>query len=71
MHCPLCGFEYDETQLACQASCPMAELQGCAIVCCPNCGYQTVNEEKSGAAKWLKKWLKPSPPKVKSDDDDA
>ncbi len=49
----------------------MAELQGCAIVCCPNCGYQTVNENKSSAAKWLKKWLKPAPPKVKTDDDNA
>ncbi len=60
MICPLCGFEYDETALDCHAACPMA--QGCAIVCCPNCGYQSVDESKSGLAKLLRRLLKPAPP---------
>ncbi len=60
MICPLCGFEYDETALDCHAACPMA--QGCAIVCCPNCGYQSVDESKSALAKLLRRLLKPSPP---------
>nr|MBI2905280.1 hypothetical protein [Chloroflexota bacterium] len=60
MICPLCGFEYDETALDCHAACPMAE--GCAIVCCPNCGYQSVDESKSALAKLLRRLLKPAPP---------
>ncbi len=60
MICPLCGFEYDETALDCHAACPMA--QGCAIVCCPNCGYQSVDESKSELAKLLRRLLKSAPP---------
>ncbi len=60
MICPLCGFEYDETALDCHAACPMA--QGCAIVCCPNCGYQSVDESKSALAKLLRRLLKHEPP---------
>ena len=60
MICPVCGFEYDETALDCHAACPMA--QGCAIVCCPNCGYQSVDESKSALAKLLRRLLKPAPP---------
>ena len=56
MHCPLCGFEYDEKQLACHVACPLAA--GCAILCCPNCGYQMVDEDKSRLAKLLRRWWK-------------
>ncbi len=55
MNCPLCGYEYDEQQLACHVACPLAK--GCAIVCCPNCGYQMVDERKSGMAKLLRRLL--------------
>ncbi len=38
--CPVCGitFNLDENQ-AC-SSCPLKSK--CQVVCCPNCGYQTV-----------------------------
>jgi hypothetical protein len=55
-HCPLCGLVYDEKQRACHAACPLAS--GCASVCCPNCGYQIVDEDKSHLARWLKSFLK-------------
>jgi hypothetical protein len=60
MRCPLCSFEFDETGMACASSCPMASLQGCHLVCCPNCGYQTVDETKSGIARFLRRvWKTP------------
>lgn len=55
MICPLCGFQFDETSLSCQAVCPLAAVQGCSLVCCPNCGYQMVDERKSGLAQLLRR----------------
>ncbi len=55
MHCPLCGFEYDESALTCSTRCPMAAVQGCNLICCPNCGYQMVDERKSGIARLLRR----------------
>jgi hypothetical protein len=54
MICPLCGFRFDETNLSCQAGCPLAAVQGCNLVCCPNCGYQMVDERKSGLVRLLR-----------------
>ncbi|MBM4424113.1 MAG: hypothetical protein FJ030_12090 [Chloroflexi bacterium] len=61
MICSLCGYEYDETNMACHAACPMSN--GCAILCCPNCGYQVVDESKSGLAKLLRRLWKIEPTK--------
>ena len=58
MNCPLCGFKFDETALTCTAACPMAAVQGCNLLCCPNCGYQMVDERKSGLAQFLRRVLK-------------
>ncbi len=55
MTCPLCGCEFDETDHACTTDCPLAAVQGCNLICCPNCGYQMVDESKSGAAKLLRR----------------
>lgn len=45
IRCSMCGQHYDPDQhLACR-SCPMHS--GCSLVCCPNCGYQTVDPRKS------------------------
>jgi primosomal protein N' len=55
MHCPLCGFDYDESAMDCASRCPMAKVQGCNLLCCPNCGYQMVDERKSGIAKLLRR----------------
>lgn len=45
MKCALCNYEFDQTSLACHTQCPLG--QNCSIICCPNCGYQTVDESKS------------------------
>lgn len=51
--CPLCGRQFDpKTNQAC-LKCPFKK--GCQMVCCPNCGYQTVVEGKLGNA--VKRWL--------------
>ena len=55
MKCPLCGHEYDEHAAACHATCPMN--QSCTLLCCPQCGYQTVDESKT-AAGWLRRLWK-------------
>ena len=59
MICPLCQFEFDERELACHSACALAG--GCAIVCCPNCGYQQVDESKLGITQWLRRLLEPRP----------
>ncbi len=51
--CALCGYEFDERALACHSQCPMSE--GCAIICCPNCGYQAVDESKAWGVTLLRK----------------
>lgn len=58
MKCALCGYEFDEAGLACHSRCPLAK--GCAIICCPNCDYQVVDEQKSGTvalARKIQTWL--------------
>jgi len=45
MQCSMCGQRFDpDRHLACQ-SCPMHS--GCDLVCCPDCGYQTVDPRRS------------------------
>jgi len=44
--------------MTCASACPMAAVQGCNLVCCPNCGYQMVDERKSGLAQLLRRALK-------------
>lgn len=58
MICPLCGYEFDATRLGCYAACPLAMIQKCHLVCCPNCGYQMVDEDKSGAVRLLRQTWK-------------
>ena len=52
MQCPLCGFEFDDTQMVCHTSCAFS--QHCAIICCPNCGYQIADVSKSVLALKLR-----------------
>lgn len=45
MTCAMCGTEFDPvTNPACGA-CPLHG--GCATVCCPSCGYSTINPDQS------------------------
>jgi Fe2+ transport system protein FeoA len=49
IQCPMCGQSYNPDQhIGCE-NCPLHS--GCALVCCPTCGYQTVNLRKSKAAR--------------------
>lgn len=43
--CSMCGYGYDPDQHAACQNCPMHA--GCNLVCCPNCGYQTVDPRRS------------------------
>lgn len=55
MQCPLCGYEFDTQALACHTSC--AFNSQCAVVCCPNCGYQLPDEGRTVLAGRLRQWL--------------
>jgi len=61
MICPLCGSEFDEHDRSCVAKCPLASVQGCSLICCPHCGYQMVDESKSGIARLLRKLIPERP----------
>jgi Fe2+ transport system protein FeoA len=43
--CPMCGTLFDPAQLRSCDACPMHK--GCASVCCPECGYSTVDPGRS------------------------
>jgi len=49
--CPICGGELAEQVTACN-SCPMNA--GCDMVCCENCGYETV-APKSILVEWARR----------------
>jgi hypothetical protein len=53
--CALCGHDYDETAMSCRGRCPLASATGCDLLCCPYCGYQTVDERQSAAARLLRR----------------
>lgn len=47
----MCGQRFDpDKNIGCEA-CPLHS--GCTLVCCPNCGNQTVNHHKSKFARLL------------------
>jgi hypothetical protein len=49
--CPLCGHRFDPRQhLAC-GGCPVNK--DCSMVCCPACGYSTVDASQSKLANWI------------------
>lgn len=52
--CTFCGHQYDpDRHLACQ-SCPLHS--GCNLVCCPACGYQTVDPHRSILGRFAKRF---------------
>ncbi|MER3458271.1 MAG: hypothetical protein C4309_06270 [Chloroflexota bacterium] len=55
MQCPLCGYEFDPSRQHCHSTCPLSER--CALICCPNCGYQMPDETKTSVAAWLRRRL--------------
>jgi Fe2+ transport system protein FeoA len=59
--CPLCGFEYVPGGDSCRAhGCPIA-LGGCATRHCPRCGYTMPDEERSAAARLVRRLFRPRP----------
>jgi hypothetical protein len=50
--CPLCGAAFDAGGQGCRPSCPLAK--GCAVVCCPSCGY-SFPQETAGLAGGLRR----------------
>ena len=59
--CPLCGFEYVPGGDSCREhGCPIA-LGGCATRHCPRCGYTMPDEERSAAARLVRRLFRPRP----------
>jgi Fe2+ transport system protein FeoA len=60
--CPLCGFAYVPGGASCREhGCPIA-LGNCATRHCPRCGYTMPDEEKSAAARFVRRLFRPRPP---------
>lgn len=52
--CPMCGHSFDPlANLACP-SCPINS--SCTLTCCPQCGYETVNPDRSTVVNLLRKF---------------
>ena len=47
--CPMCGHRFDSSAHQACKTCPLN--RDCQLVCCPVCGYETVDPEKSGLAR--------------------
>jgi Fe2+ transport system protein FeoA len=45
LDCPMCGYAYSPAAHASCEGCPVQK--GCSMVCCPACGYQTINPASS------------------------
>jgi Fe2+ transport system protein FeoA len=59
--CPLCGFQYVPGGESCREhGCPIA-IGGCATRHCPRCGYTMPDEERSTAARLVRRLFRPRP----------
>ena len=58
--CPLCSHIFTPSGLACHSHCPLGSH--CNLICCPQCGYQLIDESRSRAAGWLRRLLPASKP---------
>lgn len=64
VRCPMCGSEFDPSDIRCHAGCPLGDR--CALICCPQCGYQMPDLARSTSARWFQQLfarLRPSPPR--------
>lgn len=60
IRCPMCGHEFDPSDLRCHVGCPLGAR--CTLICCPQCGYQMPDLERSASARWFRRflvWLRP------------
>jgi Fe2+ transport system protein FeoA len=53
--CPLCSHTFTPSGLACHSHCPLGSR--CNLICCPQCGYQLIDESRSRTAGWLRRLL--------------
>jgi Fe2+ transport system protein FeoA len=51
MRCAMCGYEFEQAELNCHAGCPLGGH--CAVICCPRCGYSTVDPLRTSLASRL------------------
>ena len=51
MRCAMCGYEFEQSQLTCHGACPLGAH--CMVVCCPRCGYSTVDSSRSRLSRRL------------------
>ena len=58
LHCPLCGFEFEERDTPCARDCPLGRF--CNLVCCPNCRYEFPEQPRS--IGWLHRLFHRSQP---------
>ena len=59
VHCPLCGLAYAPGGETCrEKGCPVA-FGSCATRHCPRCGYTMPDEEKSVAARLVRRLFRP------------
>ena len=62
--CPLCALEYVPGGDSCrERGCPIA-IGGCATRHCPRCGYTIPDEERSAAARLVRRLFRPRPQPV-------
>jgi Fe2+ transport system protein FeoA len=59
--CPLCGLQYVQGGETCrEKGCPVA-FGGCATRHCPRCGYTMPDEERSAAARLVRRLFRAKP----------
>jgi hypothetical protein len=56
--CSMCGHRFDPSTYTACHSCPLQS--GCQLACCPVCGYEIVNPDRSVLARLAKRWLSPN-----------
>jgi len=59
MQCKLCGYEFDVESLTCHTGCPFGDH--CHLICCPNCGYQVVDDSRSTLVRWADRLFRRGP----------
>lgn len=53
--CQFCGYQFDPNENNVCRACPLQ--RDCQLVCCPNCGYETVDVQRSKLVSFFAKLL--------------
>jgi len=57
--CPMCGHTYDPAMHQACRTCPLN--RGCTLACCPACGYETVDPNRSTLVNFFHRLTKSGP----------